>query len=417
MSTSGHASADGVAIDGVVPARVVDATTIDEVRDALRAAAAAGDATIASGRGRHLALGERPARCDQLLRLAGLARIREHHAADMTITVEAGCTLAEVDATLAGAGQWLGIDPPTPDATTVGGLLAANLSGPLRASQGTARDLLLGLRWVSPQGELVAAGGKVVKNVAGYDLHRTHVGALGTLGVLVEATFKVRPRPPHERALVIACSDAPHAIATALAARDVAEPSWLEAGSGDVLGLDGAAGIAVGWLGIAPELDDAERRVRACVQDVAGVTVQRVLADADAAALRHRLADLAVAPAAAVLRVATLPDALGDAIASLTADAGPRAARWAAHAASGVARVVVTDATVITRLVAAARPALERAGGSLVVERAGADVKHALAPHGGVFGDPGPGRELMRRLKDAFDPGRLLSPGRYVAGI
>ena len=409
--------ADGTAVDGVVAARATDAASVDEVRDVLRAVSSANEALLATGRGRHLTIGEPPSRCDVLLRLAGLARIREHHAADMTITVEAGCTLEAIDAQLATAGQWLGLDAPAPADTTAGGVLAANLSGPLRASLGTARDLLLGLRWVSAQGELVAAGGKVVKNVAGYDLHRAHVGALGTLGVLVEATFKVRPRPPHERALVIACADARDAIARALDARDAVEPAWLEAASGRVLGVAGAAGIAVGWLGIEQELDDAERRVRARLAGAAGATVLHALADADAAALRHRLADLSVAPAAAVLRVATLPDALGEALASLLDAAGPGSLRWAAHAANGVARVLVDDPAPIAALVAGLRPRLERDGGSLVVERAAADVKHALAAHGGVFGDPGPGRALMRRLKDAFDPGRVLSPGRFVAGI
>lgn len=405
------------AIDGVVPARVADAATVDDVRDAVRATAAAGEALIASGRGRHLDIGETPARCDLLLRLAPLSRIRELHAADMTITVEAGCTLAEVDAALAGEGQWLALDAPAPHDTTVGGFLAANLSGPLRASHGTARDLLLGLRWVSAQGELVAAGGKVVKNVAGYDLHKAHVGALGTLGVLVEATFKVRPRPPHERAIVVACADARSAITAALDARDTVEPAWLEAASGDVLGVEGPAGIAVGWLGIEPELDDAERRVRERLTASDGASVVRTLADADAAALRRRIADVALGPAAAVLRVATLPDALGDAIASVAARTSGSAARWTAHAANGVARVCVDEPSSLAEIVASARPRLERDGASLVVERATADVKQSLVAHGGVFGDPGPGRALMRRLKDAFDPGRVLSPGRYVAGI
>jgi glycolate oxidase FAD binding subunit len=404
------------AIDGVAPARVVDAAVVEEVQGALRDAASAGEAVVAIGRGRHLALGEPPARCDVLLRLASLARIREHHAGDMTLTVEAGCTLAEIDQQLAPDGQWLGLDAPAAEDTTVGGFLAANLSGPLRASHGTARDLLLGLRWISPRGERVAAGGRVVKNVAGYDLHKAHVGALGTLGVLVEATFKVRPRPPHERALVVACADAPAAIAAALDARDTVEPAWLEAASGPLLGVAGAAGFAVGWLGIEPELDDAERRVRARLAAAGDATVVHALADADAAALRRRLADLALAPAAAVLRLATLPDALGDAIAAVAGD--PREERhWAAHAANGVARVSVHDAGQVVAMVAAARPRLERVGGSLVVERTTADVKAALAAHGGVFGDPGPGRELMRRLKDAFDPDRTLAPGRYVAGI
>lgn len=404
-------------IDGVVPARVESAATIDDVQRLVRDTAEAGGSLIASGRGRHLDVGGAPARCDLLLRLAPLAAIREHHAADMTVTVEAGCTLAALDEVLAAAGQWLPLDAPAPAATTIGGLVAANLSGPLRCSQGTVRDLLLGLRWVSADGTPVAAGGRVVKNVAGYDLHKAHVGALGTLGTVVEATFKVRPRPEHERALVIACADPPAAVATALDARDAVEPAWLEVASAGVLELDAGAGVVVGWLGLDEELDAAERTVRAALAGVGRARVVGALADADARELRLRLADFALEAAAAVLRVATLPDALGHAVATLVDAAGGAGIRWAGHAASGVARVAVVDPDRVAGLVARLRPALEADGGALVVERAGPGVKHALAPHGGVFGDPGPGRALMQRLKDAFDPRRVLAPGRYVAGI
>src|SRR5438552_18510872 len=124
-------------------------------------------------------------------RLARLTRVVDHKAADMTVTVEAGCPLAALGAALGSAGQWLSLDPPRPEETTVGGLVAANLSGPLRASQGGVRDLLIGLRVVNADGAVVAGGGRVVKNVAGYDLPKLHGGALGSAGAIVEATFKV----------------------------------------------------------------------------------------------------------------------------------------------------------------------------------------------------------------------------------
>ncbi len=407
------------AVDGVVPARVMHARSVDDVRAIVRRASDDGHALIASGRGRHLALGEPPARLDLLLRLDRLDRVHEHHAADMTVTVAAGCTLGAIDRVLARAGQWLPLDPPAADETTVGGLIAANLSGPLRASQGTVRDLLLGLSWIGPGGELVAAGGRVVKNVAGYDLAKAHVGALGTLGVLVEATFKVRPLPPCERALVLGCDDPRRALDVALIARDAVEPSWLEIVSAGVLaGVDAPFAVVVGWLGLGAEVADAERRVL----DVVEQSGARTLASVDGAparALRARLAGFALEPAAAVLRAATLPGALGELLAEITraaADAGT-SLRCAAHAASGVARVAVPDPASVAPLVAALRPRLAAAGGSLVVERAAPAVKHALRPFGGVFGDPGAGRTLMRRLKQAFDPGASFAPGRFVAGI
>src|SRR6185295_4492682 len=191
-----------------------------------------------------------------LLRLDRLARVVDHQAADMTVTVEAGCPLPALAAVLAAAEQWLPLDPPRPEATTVGGMIAANLAGPLRASQGRVRDLLLGVRVVEASGALVASGGRVVKNVAGYDLPKLHVGALGTVGVIVEATFKVRPRPACEAAVLIACRTARDAAEAAEGILDShAAPLWIEvAGPGGLAeGPGEGAAVAVGLGGIAEE--------------------------------------------------------------------------------------------------------------------------------------------------------------------
>jgi glycolate oxidase FAD binding subunit len=143
------------------------------------------------------------------------------------------------------------------------------------------------------------------------------------------------------------------------------------------------------------------------------------LDDGAATELRARLAEVALTPGAATLRAATLPDALGALLHDVTrlAQECGEPACYAAHAASGVARVVVRDPASVARFVAALRPRLEAAGGSLLLERSMPEVKHAIAPLGGVFGDPGEGLALMRRLKDAFDPRHTLAPGRFVAGI
>lgn len=414
------AATDADALDGVRPAHVARPETVGGVQRVVRDAAASGRALVATGLGRHLAIGEPPARLDLLLRLDRLDRVREHEAADMTVTVEAGCPLATLERVLAGAQQWLPLDPPAPKATTVGGLIAANLAGPLRASQGTVRDLLLGLRWVSADGELISAGGRVVKNVAGYDLAKAHVGAYGTLGVLVEATFKVRPRPAHERALLVACSDPRAAVELALDARDAVEPSWLELAAPGVLPASSDAPcIVVGWLGLAEEVTDAEGRVRALVDATPSARALRTLDDDAAAAVRRRLADVALAADASVLRAATLPGALGMLLADVeqvARDCGEPPC-YAAHVANGIARIVVREDAAVVRFVETLRSRLESSGGSLLVERTGRDVKQQLRAAGGVFGDPGEGRVLMQRLKDAFDPRRILAPGRFVAGI
>ena len=402
------------AVDGVVPARVVRPGSLAEVQTVVRAVAEHRQALVASGRGAHLDMGAPPARLDVLLRLDRLTRVVDHQAADMTVTVEAGCPLAALGAALGSAGQWLSLDPPRPEETTVGGLVAANLSGPLRASQGGVRDLLIGLRVVNADGAVVAGGGRVVKNVAGYDLPKLHVGALGSVGVIVEATFKVRPRPPVEEAVVVACRTAREAAETALVLRDSdAAPLWLQvAGAGGLPeGPGEGAAAVVGLGGIAEEVADA----RACVERVGASLGLRTLFVTDGAALRARLGAFAVEPAAAVLRAATLPSEVGSVMERLAATARERqtVVRCLADAATGVVRAALTEVLAVGPLVKTVRPDLERHGGTLVVERAVPDAKVGVD----VWGDPGPGLRLMRGLKAAFDPGGIFSPGRYVGSF
>ena len=133
--------------------------------------------------------------------LRAFDRVVDYEPEDMTATVEAGLTLAAFQERLAQRGQWLPIDPPEPHAATVGAILATNASGPRRFGYGTIREHLLGLKVVLADGRLIRSGGRVVKNVAGYDLQKLFIGARGTLGVIVEATFKVRPLPAAERFL------------------------------------------------------------------------------------------------------------------------------------------------------------------------------------------------------------------------
>jgi glycolate oxidase FAD binding subunit len=334
-----------------------------------------------------------------LLRLDRLARVVDHQPGDMTVTVQAGCPLAALDATLAARGQWLPLDPARARRTTVGGLLAANLSGPLRATQGTARDLLLGIRVVGGGGALVSGGGRVVKNVAGYDLPKLHVGALGTLGVIVEATFKVRPRPPREEALAVVCRDAADAAALASALLDVdVPPLWVEIEGGP----DGRVAVALGLAGIDEE-------VAAARDIVTRLAAGRRLQPADdAAALRARLVDL---DGAAILRIGVLPRDVGAVLADVLA-AGS-ALRFEAHTANGVVRVAMRDAATVPPLVRALRPVVAARGGSLVVERAVPAVKRAVD----VWGDAGAGLALMRGVKAALDPAGVFAGGRFVAGI
>ncbi|MBF8286481.1 MAG: linked oxidase-like protein, partial [Dehalococcoidia bacterium] len=190
------------AVDGLTPQAAVAPSSYEQVAAVMRYAHAEGLAVIPWGGGAHIHVGNVPARYDIALGLSRLNAVVEHEPADLTATVQAGMTLSELQGRLGGAGQLLPLDPPGGERATIGGILAANASGPWRHAFGSARDMTIGLRVVTAEGRITRAGGRVVKNVAGYDLCKLYIGSLGTLGVIVEATFKVASLPREQRAAV-----------------------------------------------------------------------------------------------------------------------------------------------------------------------------------------------------------------------
>lgn len=402
-------------IDGVAPRLVVHPRSSTEVSTVLKIAHEHGLTVVPRGLGRHLGLGNPPRRVDVVVSLEHMNRVLSYEPADMTVRAEAGCPLVALGAALFEGRQWLPLDPPHTPSTTVGGALATNLSGPLRASQGTARDLLIGIRTVGADGVLVSGGGKVVKNVAGYDLPKMHVGALGTLGIIVDATFKVRPRPQSEEALEVACTSAEHAAALALELRDAWPPFWVQ--------IANDAGPPDSWR-IVAGAGGCREDVRAAIEtyrDIAARNNALSRPVAGATEVRHQLANASAHPGNVVLRLATLPTDVGTWMHTVETQAARigTSPRFHADPVSGVVRAGFhPDATQhLGEILEAARPELERNGGSLVLERATPSQKQLLAEYGDVWGDPGPGLPLMRGLKEAFDPAATLAPGRYVGGL
>ena len=186
------------AIDGVIPQMVAEPADARGVAGILRAANAAGLAVIARGGGTKLGWGNSPQRADLILSTSRMNSVVEHAWDDMTASVDAGCTVTTLQERLAAHGQHLAIDPLWPERATIGGILATNDSGPLRVRYGPLRDLIIGITVALPDGTLAKSGGKVVKNVAGYDLPKLMTGSLGTLGVITQAIFRLHPLPKTE---------------------------------------------------------------------------------------------------------------------------------------------------------------------------------------------------------------------------
>src|SRR5437868_6941267 len=196
------------AVDGLFPRLVVTPTTVEEVPQIVALTNAHGLSLLTRGGGSRMSIGGLPERIDVLLETNRLTRLLEHEAPDLTCHVEAGLTLTALQAKLAKKGQWLALDPPDAAQSTVGGILASNASGPKRLRYGSARDLVIGLHVIQANGEVTRSGGRVVKNVAGYDLNKLYIGSLGTLGIIVDANFKLHPLPIAERTLLLTFTNA-----------------------------------------------------------------------------------------------------------------------------------------------------------------------------------------------------------------
>src|SRR5881409_2217873 len=208
------------AVSGVRPKLVVDPGTEKELAEVLRLSNEAGLAVIPRGNGTKLGWGNPPTRADLILSTTRLNEIIEHAWADLTVTVEAGCTIQRLQETLAQHGQRLALDPLWPEKATIGGVLSANDSGALRLRFGALRDLIIRATIALADGTLASSGGKVVKNVAGYDLPKLVTGALGTLGVITRAVFRLHPLPRHSRSFTISVSNPREAQQIILAIQD-----------------------------------------------------------------------------------------------------------------------------------------------------------------------------------------------------
>ncbi len=404
---------------GVRPAWVVRPRSVEAVSAVVSEVAAAGGAVIPAGNATHLDVGLPPSRYDVALSTAALDRVLTHDAADLTVTVEAGITLAALNAALLAAGQWLPLDPPRAEAMTIGGLIAADRNGPLRLAHGKVRDLLIGLKVVLADGALLKGGGRVVKNVAGYDLPKLFTGSFGTLGVIVEASFKVLPRPAQMRLFVWRAPALGEAVRRALALLDGAVfPVLLEAVNGEAgesIGLDPGAALVIGCAGSEPEISAQEN----CLRELAGAGVT-ACEPARGEALLKALRDFPQ-PAdedAVVARISAAPTALAGLLERIEAEAAARQSvvEIAAHAGNGVAwcqLLGASDAQGAAWLAEWMRVHVREHGAWVVFEALPAALRGRLDP----WGFSGSALPLMSGVKRALDPAQLFSPGRFVGGI
>ena len=401
------------AIAGQAPVTLLTPRTAEEVAAALKTADDARQAVVPWGAGTKQSWGNPPRRYDVALDLTALTRIVEYEPADLVVTAEAGITLAALQERLRASGQFLPLDPPFQDRATLGGTIAANASGPSRLLFGTARDFVLGLRVATPQGELVKSGGRVVKNVVGYDLNKLHVGGFGTAGVIVEVTLKVQPLAGAESS--VRATFAELGAASALAAR-VSRSNLFPRAVALTRHFSATRWNVVVWCSGAAAT--VERQVRD-VTEWAGEAgaAEAVRRDgAEHATLWRHLSDFAredAGPGLGCLKLSCLPSQLP----ALLARVPTEQAGVVAHAGNGVAYVGLSDpsADTVRRLAATTH----ELGGNAVLENAPDALKRELDSWdpAGLASRGRTDLTLMRTIKQQFDPNGTLNPGRFVAGI
>jgi glycolate oxidase FAD binding subunit len=407
----------GTAVDGVPVAHLARPGSVEEAAQVLAAAAADGLAVAFAGGASKLGLGNPPERVDLLVSTERLDRVLEHAAGDLVVRAQAGVPLADLQAALAPAGQWLALDPPEPG-STLGGVVAANASGPRRLRYGTVRDLIIGITVVLADGTVARAGGKVVKNVAGYDLAKLFCGSLGTLGMVAEVIFRLHPLPAAAGAVTLEVERPEQAgEAVQRLGRSPLEPSAVELVWSDRQ-LPGR--LTVLFEGIRPGV---EAQAAAAAELLGRVGEAAVAGPGETEAELSRLGARPFEKAEVGVKVAfppaELPGVLADLRAGLLGDAvGGHAATgvlWAASPAreGDLPLGDADDLAGVAEQVARARERLTARGGSLVVVKAPPELKRAVD----AWGPAGDALGLMRRVKERFDPDRRMSPGRFVGGI
>ena len=397
------------AVDGAQPSFVAEPGSVEETSELLRFAAEEGLAVSPRGGGTKSSLGNPPRALDLVLSTARMNEVIEHVPGDQVVRVQAGIKLQDLQERLAGSDQMLGLDPVEKDAgATVGGVVAANSSGPRRHRYGTIRDLIIGITVVLSDGTVARAGGKVVKNVAGYDLSKLFTGSLGTLGVIAECNFRLHPRPETARTVAVvlgsaqAAGEAAQAVLHAQLVPSAVELHWSEDEKLLTVLIEGIE------PGVEAQSDTASYLLR-------GFGEVRTLTDEEAGSLGP-LAPPGTENEVAV-KISAPPSELTGVLDSALGACSRRgvAPRITGHAGIGVTYVALSgrDEEAHIQIVEELREIWTRRGGSVVVRSAPPAFKERVE----AWGPLGSRLELTRRVKQKFDPRGIMNPGRFAGGI
>lgn len=420
-------------IDGLAPAAVAEPAEVAELVEIVNWARSRGAALLPATTGTYLPLGNPPRAIDVAVSLARFKRILYYDPEDLTLGVEPGLALAEVQTLLARDGLFLPADPPYADRAALGGLLAANACGPLRYGYGGWRDFVVGLKFVTGDGKLVKTGGRVVKNVAGYDLSKLLIGSLGSLGIITEINFKVFPQPPETATFLAGFADLDRALAARLrVVHSPWQPRRLELFDQQAARLatlklpaDAPWWLAVSVGGAGKVIQRYETDLNALARELSAGSFA-VLRGSEEVALWAGLNNLvaklrAANPNATVVKCPLPLTQLGP----FLEKALPVAQRYkltaavTAHAGTAVAYVHLLPPEVEDaprRLAQAATEMIHagnNSGGRVTIPWCPTAVKRDVNVWGPLRDD----FPLMQKLKAQFDPEKIFNRGRFVGGL
>ncbi|MFP6724346.1 MAG: FAD-binding oxidoreductase [Candidatus Poribacteria bacterium] len=409
-------------IDGVIPQEIVEPSSVSEVQSMLDQAVKKKLSVIPAGNGSKLSIGNPPTQIDLLMTMRKFDKVVEYIPDDLTITVGSGMLLKDVQKILADNNQLLPTNPPYENDATIGGVVATNSSGPHRLRYGTTRDLVLGLRVVQASGTIIKAGGKVVKNVAGYDINKLYIASYGTLGIITEASFKLFPKPEIERTMLLTFSQHSKAIrvateilksqllpvfvnffSTGIPTTEVLDPCLL-------VGIDGHP-ETVSW-----QIDQINS-----IADLNGAVKIEVYKDQKQSELRSRLCAFPEgkwSDPVVICRINIRPSDVSDFISSVLDIVDPFSVHAMSHIGNGTVYLILSDfveeqfdllATILTIL----RNQVANIQGNLILETAPLGLKNLID----VWGEAGKKSQLMTQIKSKLDPTNILNPGRFVSGI
>ncbi len=416
-------------IDGVAPVSVVRPSTVDELCDEVAAADRDGVAVYPRGGGTQISLGNVPQRPGVVLDTTALNRVVAHNSGDMTATFQAGATLQSVSEVLAQAGQFLAIDPPLPRLATVGGTLASGAGGPTRWQFGHLRDTVIGMRVAQPDGRITKSGGQVVKNVSGYDMARLHIGGLGSLGVILEASFKLTPIPMYENTITARFQTVDRAVQCALDVfNSLVTPLAITTYNSTVaqaVSDDERPGTY-----LAVRLGGRPRTLERQIDEVTAICTRYLAIDVDRAdgigvsRVWRSLADFGWEPGSEpvlnfkanallsqVEAIHSLIEGLrsSDLETAITSQPGfgTVEANWFGDESASDLHGALAE------IIRNAREECRDLSATLVVQRCPIELKDLVD----VWGGEPSGIGVMRRLKAEYDPNNTMNPGRFVGRL